>query len=90
MILNCNLRKLTLEQVTYIKAEWEKIYKTIYRNKEKFNKDRAMKFNLKSINTTRWITKGITNKYTNQDIVQTTNTKSSNENCSGKEITKTS
>ena len=90
MSLNCHLRKLTLEQVDYIKAEWEKVDKTIYGNKEKFNKDMAMKFNLKSINTIRWITKGVTNKYTNQDIVQTTNTKSSNENCSGKEITKTS
>ena len=90
MSLNCHLRKLTLEQVAYIKAEWEKVDKTICGNKEKFNKDMAMKFNLKSINTIRWITKGVTNKYTNQDIVQTTNTKSSNENCSGKEITKTS
>ena len=90
MSLNCHLRKLTLEQVAYIKAEWEKVDKTVCGNKEKFNKDMAMKFNLKSINTIRWITKGITNKYTNQDIVQTTNTKSSNENCSGKEIIKTS
>lgn len=81
-----NSYSLRKGQVAYIK----KVDKTVCGNKEKFNKDMAMKFNLKSINTIRWITKGVTNKYTNQDIVQTTNTKSSNENCSGKEITKAS
>ena len=47
------------------------------------------KFNLKSPNTILWILKeqGGTNRYTNQDIVQTTNSNNtSNENCSGKEI----
>ena len=90
MSINCHLRKLTLEQVAYIKDEWAKVDKSVYGNKENFCKLMTIKFNLKSINTIKWIIKGVTNKYINQDIVQTTNTNRSNENCSGKEITKTS
>ena len=55
----------------------------------KFYREMIQKFNLKSPHTILWILKeqGGTNRYTNQDIVQTTNSSNtSNENCSGKEI----
>ena len=58
-------------------------------NKMKFCREMIQKFNLKSPHTILWILKeqGGTNRYTNQDIVQTTNSSNtSNENCSGKEI----
>ena len=89
--LECNFRKLTIEQVSYIRDTFKNIDCSIRGNKMKFCREMMQKFNLKSPNTILWILKeqGGTNKYTNQDIVQTTNSSNtSNENCSGKEIAK--
>ena len=87
--LECNFRKLTIEQVSYIREAFKNIDCSIRGNKMKFCREMIQKFNLKSPHTILWILKeqGGTNRYTNQDIVQTTNSNNtSNENCSGKEI----
>ena len=68
-----NFRKLTEEQVCFIKLMWTSIDTTKYGEKEHFCKIIAEMFNLQSISTVRWITDGGTNKFFNQDIVQTTN-----------------
>ena len=70
---HCNFRKLTEEQVGFIKLMWSSIDTTKYGEKERFCKIIAEMFNLQSISTVRWITNGGTNKFFNQDIVQTTN-----------------
>lgn len=69
---HCNLRKLTEEQVCFIKSMWNTVDKDKRGEKENFNKIIQQMFELKSPNTIRWITKGSTNKFFNQDIVQTT------------------
>ena len=84
--LHCHLRKLSIEQVRYILEEYNKIDISIRGNKMKFARSIQSKFNLKSPSTILWIVNGGTNKFINQDIVQTTNS-NGNENCSGKEIT---
>lgn len=72
----CWMRKLSDEQVLFIRQEWDKIDKSIKGNKQEFCKQIAKQFNLKSISTIMWILKESgkrTNEFLNQDIVQTTN-----------------
>lgn len=76
--LKCNFRKLTPEQVAFIKTEYAKLDTSIKGNEKYFFIEIAQQFNLQSTNTVHWIVKGTgkkgqTNKFINQDIVQTTN-----------------
>ena len=73
MSAHSSFRKLTEEQVSFIKTMWSSIDTSKAGNKTRFNKALAQMFNLKSPNTIKWITSGGTNKFFNQDIVQTTN-----------------
>lgn len=72
MSAHSSLRKLTEEQVSFIKH----IYKTIDVKKRgekmRFYKTIQKMFGLQSENTIHWIITGGTNKFFNQDIVQTT------------------
>ena len=52
---------------------WPSIDTTKYGEKNRFYKIIANLFDLQSINTIKWIIDGNTNKFFNQDIVQTTN-----------------
>lgn len=70
---HCNFRKLTDQQVGFIKLMWDSIDANKRGEKERFGKVMQEMFNLQSPNTIRWITNGETNKFFNQDIVQTTN-----------------
>ena len=70
---NCHLRKLTEEQVIFIREEFKKVDCAIKGNKAKFYREMAHLFNLNSPNTILWIVNNGTNKFINQDIVQTTN-----------------
>lgn len=58
-----SMRKLTIDQVKYIKEEYKKVDITIRGNKMKFAKEMQVKFNLKSPSTILWITNGGTNKH---------------------------
>lgn len=57
------LRKLTIEEVKFIKQEYSKIDTSIRGNKMKFCREMQAKFNLKSRNTILWIINGGTNKH---------------------------
>ena len=71
--LNCWMRKLTEEQILFIREEYSKIDTSILGEKMNFCKDMCELFNLKSKNTIFWIINNGTNLFINQDIVQTTN-----------------
>lgn len=58
-----SFRKLTIEQVKYIKEEYNKVDVNIRGNKMKFAKEMQIKFNLKSPSTILWIVNGGTNKH---------------------------
>lgn len=71
--LTCNMRKLTEEQVFFIKKMFSTIDTKIKGEQKRFCLAIQKLFHLKSSNTVFWIIKGGTNKFTNQDIVQTSN-----------------
>ena len=73
MSAHSSFRKLTEEQVSFIKLMWQSVDIEKKGNKERFNEVMATLFGVQSPNTIRWITNGGTNKFFNQDIVQTTN-----------------
>lgn len=58
-----SLRKLTIEQVRFIKKEYSKVDISIRGNKMKFTREMQNKFNLKSPSTILWIVNGGTNKH---------------------------
>lgn len=58
-----SFRKLTIEQVKFIKEEYNKIDTSVRGNKMKFAKEMQNKFNLKSVSTILWIINGGTNKH---------------------------
>ena len=58
-----SLRKLSLEQVKYIKSEYKNINTSIRGNKMKFCREMQQKFNLNSPSTILWIVNGGTNKH---------------------------
>lgn len=62
---NCHLRKLTEEQVAFIKNEYAKTVFTKRGDKMRFCEAMKNKFGLKSKNTIFWIIQGGTNKYIN-------------------------
>ena len=70
---NSALRKLTEEQVRNILKLYNETSFTKRGDQARFCKEQAALYNLKSPNTIFWIIKGGTNKFINQDIVQTTN-----------------
>lgn len=72
MSAHSSLRKLTGEQVAFIKKLYTKTDFSKLGEKALFCKSMAELFNLKSPNTIYWIIKGGTNNFFNQDIVQTT------------------
>lgn len=55
MSLHCHLRKLTPDQVSFIRKEYEEIDLSIKGNKMNFCREMQQKFNLKSPNTILWI-----------------------------------
>lgn len=73
MSKNSSFRKLTLEQTLFIKE----VYNEVNLNKRGLYKQFCLSccelFNLNSISTIHWIVTNGTNKFINQDIVQTTN-----------------
>ena len=69
----CNFRKLTEEQVLFIREEYSKIDINILGEKMRFCKNMQELFSLQSPNTIVWIIQNGTNNFINQDIVQTTN-----------------
>lgn len=60
---NCHLRKLTAEQVKYIKQKYKELDTSIRGNKMKFCREMQELFNLKSANTILWIINNGTNKH---------------------------
>lgn len=58
-----SLRKLTVEQVRFIKEEYNKVDTSIRGNKMNFARKMQTKFNLKSVSTILWIVNGGTNKH---------------------------
>ena len=58
-----SLRKLTVEQVRFIKEEYSKVDTSIRGNKMNFARKMQTKFNLKSVSTILWIVNGGTNKH---------------------------
>lgn len=64
---NCHLRKLTEEQVSYIKAEYDRTLFAERGDKMRFCEAMQKKFGLKSKNTIFWIIQGGTNKYITAD-----------------------
>lgn len=60
---HCALRKLTPEQVKYIKEQYKKVDLSIRGNKMAFCSEMAELFNLKSKNTIFWIITNGTNKH---------------------------
>lgn len=60
---NCHLRKLTEEQVSYIKSEFDKLILVNRGDKMRFCEEMRQKFGLKSKNTIFEILQGRTNKY---------------------------
>ena len=71
--LNCWMRKLTEEQVLFIREKYSKIDTSVHGAKMGFCSDMTKLFNLNSRNTIFWIINNGTNLFINQDIVQTTN-----------------
>lgn len=71
--LNCWMRKLTEEQVLFIREKYSKIDTSVRGAKMEFCSDMSKLFNLNSRNTIFWIINNGTNLFINQDIVQTTN-----------------
>lgn len=71
--IDCNFRKLTEEQVLFIKAMYKTVNTTRKGSKMGFCSDMAKLFNLNSNNTIHWIIQNSSNIFINQDIVQTTN-----------------
>lgn len=72
MSANSSFRKLNEEQVSFIKYIYQTIDTTKRGEKTRFYKVIKKMFNLQSENTVHWIIVGETNKFFNQDIVQTT------------------
>ena len=58
-----SLRKLTVEQVRFIKEEYSKVDTSIRGNKMNFARKMQTKFSLKSVSTILWIVNGGTNKH---------------------------
>lgn len=58
-----SFRKLTVEQVRFIKEEYNKVDTSIRGNKMDFARKMQTKFNLKSVSTILWIVNGGTNKH---------------------------
>ena len=58
-----SFRKLTVEQVKFIKKKYSRIDVSIRGNKMKFAREMQNKFNLKSPSTILWIINGGTNKH---------------------------
>lgn len=73
MSRNCHLRKLTEEQVAFIRDIYSKTTFSKLGDLKYFCIEMAELFNLKSTNTIKWIIENRTNKFVNQNIVQTTN-----------------
>jgi hypothetical protein len=73
MSAHSSFRKLSEEQVQFIKVMYNHIDESKYGEKTRFYKTIKELFNLQSESTVYWITSGGTNKFFNQDIVQTTN-----------------
>lgn len=67
-----SFRKLSKEQVAFIKKLYSENDFSKPGTKTQFNRNIAELFHLNSPNTIYWITSGGTNKFFNQDIVQTT------------------
>lgn len=82
---NSGMRKVSIEQIRYIKEEFLKIDTNIKGNKTKFCKEMQEKFGLKSINTIRWIIDGGTSKHIQVRYSPDHKHENGNENCSGKE-----
>lgn len=72
MSIHSSFRKLSEEQVQFIKHMYETINTAKRGEKTRFCKVIQEMFDLKSENTIHWIVTGGTNKFFNQDIVQTT------------------
>lgn len=72
MSAHSSFRKLTEDQVAFIKKQYSETDFKKVGSKALFNKCMAELFHLKSPNTISWIIMGGTNKFFNQDIVQTT------------------
>lgn len=72
MSAHSSFRKLSEEQVSFIKHQYEILDLTKRGEKARFCKVIQEMFNLKSENTIHWIVTGGTNKFFNQDIAQTT------------------
>lgn len=72
MSAHSSFRKLTKDQVAFIKKLYSETDFSKFGSKKLFNKCMAELFHLQSPNTIHWITSGGTNKFFNQDIVQTT------------------
>ena len=72
MSANSSFRKLSEEQVSFIKQMYKTIDLSKRGEKTRFYKIIKDMFSLKSENTIHWVISGGTNKFFNQDIVQTT------------------
>lgn len=72
MSSNCHLRKLTEEEVLFIKEEFEKRVFIKRGDKMRFCEEMKQKFNLRSRNTIFWIIQGGTNKYINVTPINST------------------
>lgn len=72
MSAHSSFRKLAEDQVAFIKKVYSETDFLKYGSEALFNKCMAELFHLQSPNTIRWITSNGTNKFFNQDIVQTT------------------
>lgn len=72
MSAHSSFRKLSEEQVLFIKQMYKTINLAKRGEKMRFYKVMQQMFGLKSENTIHWIVTGGTNKFFNQDIVQTT------------------
>lgn len=60
---HCSFRKLSIEQVRYIKKEYSKIDLSKRGNKTRFAREMQKCFNLKSVSTIFWIIDGGTSKH---------------------------
>lgn len=70
MSAHSSFRKLTEEQVSFIKIMWDSIDTSKRGEKEKFCSIMTELFNLQSLNTIRWIIDGETNKFFGQADIQ--------------------
>lgn len=75
----CCFRKLSEEQVLFIRDKYSELDLSIRGNLKAFCKAICTMFNLNSHSTIVWIVTDGTNKFINQDIVQTTNFNAWNE-----------